>query len=140
MSTAGHRIEIDPSRELMHVTLWGNWANSDTDGLSVDHAKATHAMKVAGVEHGRFLTLVDMRDKRLDEQTTIIEFRKSFDAGSPSRRTAIVVSPDLPITMAEKIAPPGRVLIVYTLKEAYEWLFAAPAAVASHLLPSDRGW
>jgi hypothetical protein len=125
MSSAGHRIEIDPVRGFMHVTLWGDWANADTDGLSVDHAKATHAMKVAGVEHGNFLTLVDMRDKRLDEQTTIVEFRKSFEAGSPSRRTAIVVSPDLPTTMAEKIAPPGRVLIAYTLEDAYAWLFAA---------------
>lgn len=32
----------------MRVTLSGDWANVHTDGLSVDHAKAVLAMKVAG--------------------------------------------------------------------------------------------
>lgn len=122
-TAAGHHIEIDPAREFMRVTLWGDWANAQTDGLSVNHAKAVQAMKLQGARHGHFLTLVDMRSKRLSEDNTIIEFRRSFDAGSPSRRTAIIVPPHLPRSMADKIASPGRVLIAYTEDEALAWLF-----------------
>lgn len=123
MRPAGHRIDIDSDREFMRVTLWGDWSNSHTDGLAVDHAKAVLAMKVAGARHGYFLTLVDMRDKTLTEELTIAEFRKSFEANSPSRRTAIIVSPLLPASMAERIAPPGRVLVTYTEEDAIDWLF-----------------
>ena len=91
MRPAGHRIDIDPDRELMRVTLWGDWAN--------------------------------MREKTLTEEMTIAEFKKSFEADSPSRRTAIIVSPELPTSMAERIAPPGRVLITYTEDDALAWLF-----------------
>jgi len=123
MHPAGHRIEIDPDREFMRVTLWGDWANAQTDNLSVDHAKAVSQMKAGGARHGYFLTLVDMREKLLTEAVTVAEFRKSFEANSPSRRTAIIVSPRLPTSMAERIAPPGRVLIAYTEEEALAWLF-----------------
>lgn len=123
MSAAGHRIEIDPNRQFMRVTLWGNWANAQTDGLTVDHAKAIIQMKASGVKHGEFLTLVDMRDKLLSEEVTVAEFRKSFEANSPSRRTAIIVSPALPTSMAERIAPLGRVLVTYSEEEAMAWLF-----------------
>ncbi|MGC5799525.1 hypothetical protein [Sphingomonas sp. NFX23] len=123
MHPAGHRIEIDPDREFMRVTLWGDWANAQTDGLAVDHAKAVLQMKARGARHGHFLTLVDMREKLLTEAVTVAEFRKSFEANSPSRRTAIIVSPPLPTSMAERIAPPGRVLITYTEEEALAWLF-----------------
>jgi hypothetical protein len=122
MHPAGHRIEIDPDREFMRVTLWGDWANAQTDGLSVDHAKAVLQMKAGGARHGHFLTLVDMREKRLTEAVTVAEFRKSFEANSPSRRTAIIVSPPLPTSMAERIATPGRVLITYTEEDALAWL------------------
>lgn len=100
MHPAGHRIEIDPDREFMRVTLWGDWANAQTDNLSVDHAKAVSQMKAGGARHGHFLTLVDMREKHLTEAVTVAEFRKSFEANSPSRRTAIIVSPPLPTSMA----------------------------------------
>jgi len=123
MHPAGHRIEIDPDREFMRVTLWGDWANAQTDNLSVDHAKAVSQMKAGGARHGYFLTLVDMREKLLTEAVTVAEFRKSFEANSPSRRTAIIVSPRLPTSMAERIAPAGRVLIAYTEEEALAWLF-----------------
>lgn len=123
MRPAGHRIDIDPDREFMRVTLWGDWANVHTDGLSVAHAKAVLAMKVAGARHGHFLTLVDMREKTLTEEVTVAEFRKSFEANSPSRRTAIIVSPELPTSMADRIAPPGRVLITYAEGDALAWLF-----------------
>lgn len=122
MHSAGHRIETYPDREFMRVTLWGDWANAQTDGLSVDHAKAISQMKAGGARHGHFLTLVDMREKLLTEAVTVAEFRKSFEANSPSRRTAIIVSPPLPTSMAERIAPPGRVLITYTEEEALAWL------------------
>lgn len=69
----------------MRVTLSGDWANVHTDGLSVDHAKAVLAMKVAGAWHGQFLTLVDMREKTLTEEVTIAELKKSFEANSLSR-------------------------------------------------------
>lgn len=122
MVSAGHRIEIDPDREFMRVTLWGDWANAQTDNLSVDHAKAVSQMKAGGARHGHFLTLVDMREKLLTEAVTVAEFRKSFEANSPSCRTAIIVSPPLPTSMAERIAPPGRVLITYTEEDAMAWL------------------
>ena len=122
MDSAGHRIEIDPDHEFMRVTLWGDWANAQTDNLSVDHAKAVLQMKAGGARHGHFLTLVDMREKHLTEAVTVAEFRKSFDAKSPSRRTAIIVSPPLPTSMAERIAPPGRVLITFTEEDALAWL------------------
>jgi hypothetical protein len=123
MHPAGHRIEIYPEQTFMRLTLWGDWANAQTDGLAVDHAKAVLEMKAAGVPHGHFLTLVDMRQKLLTEEVTVAEFKKSFEANSPSRRTAIIVSPPLPTSMAERIAPPGRVLIAYTEEEALSWLF-----------------
>ncbi len=42
-------------------------------------------MKVAGAWHGQFLRLVDMREKTLTEEVMIAEFKKSFEANSPSR-------------------------------------------------------
>lgn len=130
MTDTGHRIEIDPAREFMRLTLWGEWANAQSDELAVDHAKAVHDMKAAGARHGHFLTLVDIREKRLHERVLVVEFRKSFAANSPSRRTAIIVAPHVPASMADEIAPPGRVLIAYSEEEAMAWLFEDAALAA----------
>lgn len=121
---SGHRIEIDPSREFMRLTLWGDWANAQNDQLGVDHAKAVQDMKAAGARHGRFLTLVDIREKRLREPEIIAEFRRSIATNSPSRRIAIIVTPHLPTSMASAMAAPGHVLIAYSEDEAMAWLFA----------------
>ena len=121
---SGHRIEIDPSREFMRLTLWGDWANAQNDQLGVDHAKAVQDMKAAGARHGRFLTLVDIREKRLREPEIIAEFRRSIATNSPSRRVAIIVTPHLPTSMASAMAAPGHVLIAYSEDEAMAWLFA----------------
>ncbi len=120
----GHRIETDPSREFMRLTLWGDWANAQNDQLGIDHAKAVQDMKAAGARHGRFRTLVDIREKRLREQEVIAEFRRSIATNSPSRRIAIIVTPDLPTSMAHEMAAPGHVVIVYSEDEAMAWLFA----------------
>lgn len=127
---SGHRIEIDPIREFMHLTLWGEWTNAQSDDLAVDHAKAVHDMKAAGARHGHFLTLVDIRKKRLHPRVVIAEFQSSFAANSPSRRTAILVTPDLPSSMAAEIAPPGRVLVAYSEDDALAWLFEDVVAAA----------
>lgn len=138
MTEAGHRIEIDPARAFMHLTLWGEWANAHSDDLAVDHAKAIHDMKSAGVRHGDFLTLVDIREKLLHERVLVVEFQKSFAANSPSRRTAIIVAPHRPTSMAAEIAPPGRVRIVYSEAEAMAWLFEADRDMLSGDFESQR--
>ena len=120
----GHRIEIDPSREFMRLTLWGDWANAQNDQLGIDHAKAVQDMKTAGARHGRFLTLVDIREKRLREREVVAEFRRSIATNSPSRRIAIIVARDLPTSMAAEMAEPGHVLIAYSEDAAMAWLFA----------------
>jgi len=122
LQPAGHCIEIFPNREFMKITLWGEWANAQSDGLVVDHAKAVAQMKAAGARHGFFLTLVDMREKRLSEEVTVIEFRRSFAANTPSMRTAIIVPRSMSTSIAERIAPASRLLITYTENEAMAWL------------------
>ena len=79
-------------------------------------------MKAAGARHGFFLTLVDMREKRLSEEVTVIEFRRSFAANTPSMRTATIVPRSMSTSIAERIAPASRLLITYTENEAMAWL------------------
>jgi len=118
-------IDVDPSRNLVRITLAGFFEGGDMARFLA--ARAAAHTKLTGPANSH-VTVADVREMKIQTQDMVIAFQRLLaDSAYQSRRLAFVTAPTLARTQLMRALDGRRVRLFGSHAEAAAWVFAHDA-------------
>lgn len=126
MQKGDFRIDADPDRALLRMTLSGFFGEDDIRRFLAERDAALRMLRCAPNQH---VTLVDIRDMQIQSQELVSRFQQVLgDPRCAARRIAFVISKSLARLQLQRAAE-GRGARYFTSSaEAEAWLETSSAA------------
>lgn len=120
--SATFSFDVDPKRSLVRITLSGFFHRDDVLALA---AARTEAVKQLSCPPNAHVTMIDVRDLKIQSQETMDSFESLLSAREyRSRRLALVVAQTLARTQIERaLASRPNVGCFSSPYDAVAWLF-----------------
>ena len=121
-------ISVDASRDLMHFTLAGFYTPADVACFQQARDEAHRLLLCAPGQH---LTIVDIRDMKIQSQESVAAFQELLaDARYHGRRIAMVVSASLARSQIKRAAAERGAEYFHSVDQAEAWLLDSVGAAA----------
>lgn len=121
-------ISVDPDRDLLHITLAGFFSVDDVARFS---GAITTGLSQLHCGPNRHLTLVDIREMKIQSQSSVGEFQRVLvNARTRGRAIAFVVAQSLARMQAQRVASERFSAYFETQEQAKNWLFTQHRAAA----------
>ena len=126
--TASHHVTAEPHRHLLRVTLGGFFGPHDLAALDMDRRAAHAALRCGPNEH---VTLVDVRDLKIQAQDMVLAFRAMITApATRPRRLAFVVGGSMVRMQIRRLVTSADIGCFGDLPTAEAWLLGRSAPLA----------
>lgn len=113
-------FDVDPSRDLVRITLAGFFTPDDVARFVTARDAAHRQLRCGPNEHA---TLVDMRAMQIQSQETVTAFQQVLgDPREASRRLAFVVARSLARLQIKRAASERQAAYFTTVEEAELWV------------------
>lgn len=119
-----YRIEVDPVRRFVRLTLYGFWDDDTLRRYEEDLRRLTRAAAKAPASDRGARVLIDMRDHTLLSQDRASRLQRELTVPHPNDRTAILVAAVGMLKMqAERVAQLRQPRFFISEEDALGWLF-----------------
>lgn len=124
MSDPGFDIDIDPTRNRVHIVYRGGWNRAKVERFSAELEIAMLRMQAGGARRGDYLVLIDQREQGIIPQDVMPYFDALIAGTAPlARRIAVLTNSALARMQVKRVTgPASQFRLFVSAAEAWAWI------------------